>query len=116
MAYDEALADRIRVHIPGGDHVAEIKMFGGLCWTFNGHMIVGLGQTELMIPVGRDGMPDAIARGAHEMKMGERTMTGFAGVVDPTDEQIDEWVAESLARVSDLPPKIKKPRTSTKGR
>lgn len=109
MPYDEALADRIRAHIPAGEHTAEIKMFGGLCWTSHGHMIVGLTRSQLMVPVGRDGMPNALARGAEQLRMGERVMSGFVGVADPTDQQIDEWVAESAARVANLPPKQTKP-------
>lgn len=114
MAYDESLADRVRVYTPGGATAAEIRMFGGVCWTLAGHMVAGVTGRGLMIPVGRDKMADAIARGAREMQMGGRTMSGFAIVDEPSDEQIDEWVTESLARASQLPPKppkSPKPRT-----
>ncbi|MDI6944911.1 TfoX/Sxy family protein [Microbacterium sp. JZ70] len=106
MAYDDELADRIRAFVPAD--AVEIRMFGGLCWTLRGHMVAGITRDELMIPVGRDGMADALARGAHEMQMGTRTMTGFAGVRSPTDEQLDEWIRESVARTLALPPKEKK--------
>jgi TfoX/Sxy family transcriptional regulator of competence genes len=103
MAYDEALADRIRAQVPAD--AVEIRMFGGLCWTVDGHMVAGVIRAELMIPVGRDGMPEALVRGAHPMTMGQRTMSGFAGIDDPDDTALDEWISESVARAASLPPK-----------
>ena len=46
MTYDEGLADRIRSAVEaaaGSAGYREIKMFGGLCWTVNTHMAVGIG-------------------------------------------------------------------------
>ncbi|MFV0373066.1 TfoX/Sxy family protein [Microbacterium sp.] len=115
MAYDNGLADRIRAHVPAGSEVAEIAMFGGVCWTLNGHMFAGVLGSALLVPVGRDGMADALARGAHEMRMGQHIMSGFVGVDDPDDVHIDEWLTESVARAANLPPKQKKPKKPKAG-
>ena len=38
MAYDERLAQRVRVILGPGDHISERKMFGGLAFMLNGNM------------------------------------------------------------------------------
>ena len=61
MAYDDALADRIRDALAGhGDRIQERKMFGGLTFMVDGHMTVGVVKDELMGRVGADGEDDAL--------------------------------------------------------
>ena len=51
MAYDEALAARIREHA-AGEPVEEKKMFGGLAFLLGGHMAVAAsGKGGLMVRV-----------------------------------------------------------------
>jgi len=109
MAYDEELAERIRAAVTDRAECTEIKMFGGLCWTVNTHMAAGVIREDLMIPVGKDGVEAALADGAHEMRMGERTMSGMVGLTDPTDEQVAAWVGPAVERALALPPKPPKP-------
>lgn len=109
MPYDEELADRIRAYAPASDHAAEIKMFGGIAWMLHGHMYAGITGSSLMVPVGRDGVDDALARGARPLTMGTRTMAGFVTVDDPTDAELAEWIGASIERIAQLPPKEKKP-------
>jgi TfoX/Sxy family transcriptional regulator of competence genes len=113
VAYDEELADRIRAYAPVSDDATEMKMFGGIAWMLRGHMYAGITRSSLMVPVGRDGMDEAIARGAKPMTMGSKTMAGFVTVDDPTDEQLAEWIGASVERVAQLPPKEKKPKRAT---
>jgi TfoX/Sxy family transcriptional regulator of competence genes len=42
MAYDEALAARVRARLAGERGLAERRMFGGLCFLVNGHMCAGI--------------------------------------------------------------------------
>ncbi len=49
MAFNEGLAERIREALASTKGVAEIKMFGGLCWTVRGNMAVGIAKEELMV-------------------------------------------------------------------
>ena len=47
------LAERIRELIGGHPHGAEIRMFGGICFTLNGNMMVGtMKDGELLARVG----------------------------------------------------------------
>ena len=38
MAYDEAVAERLREHYATVSHVTEKKMFGGIAFMVGGHM------------------------------------------------------------------------------
>lgn len=108
MAYDEGLAERIRTAIGDlADH-REIRMFGGLCWTVNTHMAVGIIDDDLIVAVGTDGVDDALARGARQSYMGERPMGGMVkvGLADlPDRESLDAWVAPAVDRALARPPK-----------
>lgn len=53
MAYDEALAQRIRQLLSGPD-VAERKMFGGLAFLVGGRMCCGVQDQDLMVRVPKD--------------------------------------------------------------
>jgi len=108
MAYDEELAARVRELVPPG--TPEMKMFGGLAFMVNTHMAVGLSGDGLMIRV--DDPDDATARGAEQMMMGERVMTGFMrvpGHAVATDETLAAWVGPAVAEAQAKPPKPPKP-------
>ncbi len=109
MAYDEDLADRIRDALAPGDRVEERKMFGGLCFMLDRHMVVGVVGDELMARVGADGEDDALAQPhARPMDFTGRPMTGFVFVAAEgvsTDKAVEEWVARASALVATLPPK-----------
>jgi len=114
MAYDEALAARIRTALdaaagPGEDR--EIRMFGGLCWTVNTHMAVGTGDVDLMVHVGKDDLASALAHGARPATMGGRTMHGVVLVAAtdlPDAAALDAWVAPAVARARAKAPKKSK--------
>jgi len=111
MAYDEALAERIRASVEaaaGSTGYREIKMFGGLCWTVNTHMAVGAGGDDLMVYVGKDGVDEALENGARPATMGERTMGGvvLVGADDlPDSAALERWVAPAVTRALARPPK-----------
>ena len=83
MAVDEDLAERMRAALAGAGEVREVRMFGGLCFMLDGNMVAGTSKRGLLVRVGKDRQPDALARpGAKPMEMGGRRMEGYV-FVDP---------------------------------
>lgn len=111
MAYDDGLAERVRAALARHADSVEIAMFGGLCWTVNTHMAVGVVRNELMVHVGKDGYDDALDRGARPAVMGQRTMHGVV-LVDasdlPDESSLDAWIGPAVERA--LAKKPKPPR------
>jgi TfoX/Sxy family transcriptional regulator of competence genes len=109
MAFDEALAERIRAVLAGRPTVHEQRMFGGLAFMDRGNMVVGITRDELMVRAGPEGMERFLGEpGAHPMRMGERTMSGMLGVSPEgtsTDKQVRTWVERALAFTDTLPTK-----------
>lgn len=110
MAYDEALAGRIRdVLADRGDRVREQKMFGGLAFMVGGHMLVGVVKDELMARVGADAEDDALAQPhARPMDFTGRPMNGVVFVAADgvaTDDAVRDWVERAATFTSTLPPK-----------
>jgi TfoX/Sxy family transcriptional regulator of competence genes len=108
MAYDEQLAERIRVVLGPRDGLAERKMFGGLAFLDRGNMCVGVTHDELMVRIGKTGLTAALAEpGARPMRMQGRD-TGMVFVAPEavaSDEELAAWVGRGLAVSSVLPPK-----------
>jgi hypothetical protein len=114
MAYDEALAARIRRSLADRDDVEEKHMFGGVAFMVGGHMAVGVVGDTLMTRVG----PDDYARlldEAHvrEMDFTGRPLKGFL-YVEPegiaTAAPLRRWVGRGVAFAAALPPKRLKAR------
>lgn len=111
MAYDHEIADRVRCAVSeqaASASIVERAMFGGLCFMLDGNMAVCVMGDGVLVRVGKDGMDDALRRGADLMRMGERTMDGFV-VVDAErvvdDEALDGWVATGVGLALSLPSK-----------
>jgi TfoX/Sxy family transcriptional regulator of competence genes len=113
MAYDEALADRVRAALDGVDDVAELRMFGGLCHTVHGNMAVGVIREDLLVRLAPDEAETEIGRpGVRAMEVGGRTSRGFLSVgpeATATDEALRAWVERGVAYASSLPAKPPKP-------
>ena len=117
MAYDEELAERVRAslaHVPG---VAEIKMFGGLCYTVGGNMAVGVNGEDLLVRLAPDDGDAALTEpGVRLMQVGSRTSRGWLSVAPEataTARTLQGWVDRGVAFASSLPlkrPKAKKPK------
>ena len=54
MAFDEALAERIRRGLARKRGVEEKKMFGGVGFLLNGNMLVGVWKNSLIVRLGED--------------------------------------------------------------
>jgi TfoX/Sxy family transcriptional regulator of competence genes len=100
MAYDEALADRIRRALGPGARVTEIKMFGGLCFMVRGHMTCGVMGDELMLRVGVAGANAALElEHARPMDFTGRPMAGMIYVSREgcsTQRAVERWVARGM--------------------
>jgi TfoX/Sxy family transcriptional regulator of competence genes len=109
MAYDEALAQRIRATLQGRDGLTERKMFGGLCLMLNGNMFAGVMNDELMLRVGAETFDELLARpGARPMDFTGRPMKGYLYVKPSAfveEAGLEDWLAQALTFVETLPPK-----------
>ena len=111
MAYDEALAARIRDFLGDGPGITERKMFGVICFMVNGNMCAGVTRDQLMARVGVPNYQKALKRpGAFEMEMAGRPMNGivFLNAEDlVTDDTLRSWLQPCLEFASSLKPKVK---------
>ena len=109
MAYDEALANRIRSALAGDPAISEKKMFGGLAFLHRGLMFVGVSGSKLMTRVGKDNYGDSLGhKHVREMDFTGKPMQGYV-YVEPsgikTDEQLDFWLRRAKDHVGTLPSK-----------
>ena len=110
MAYDEALAARVRDRIGAAPDLTERKMFGGLAFLIGGHMAVAAsGQGGIMVRVDPD-ESDALVSGtpAHPMEMRGKPMPGWLRVATAdvgSDAALGEWVERGVTYARSLPPK-----------
>jgi hypothetical protein len=109
VAYDERLAERVRSALDGIADVAEIKMFGGLCYTVRGHMAVGVNGSDLMVRLPPEEHDGAVAEPhARPMDLTGRPMRGFLFVSSEgirNAKTLARWVDRGVAYASSLPPK-----------
>lgn len=106
---DDELAQRIRAILSDDRNVAEVRMFGGICFTLNGHMlVVARGKGGLLARVGETGEEKALGTpGVERMVMRGRELSGYVTVpADALDEgSLRDWIALTKAYVATLPPK-----------
>ncbi len=109
MAYDEALASRIRAALSADPDLSEKKMFGGLAFLHRGLMFVGVSGNKLMARVGKEHYRDSLSRNhVREMDFTGKPMQGYV-YVEPqglaTDQQLSFWLHRCKQFVSTLPPR-----------
>ena len=99
MAYDDALADRIRALLEDEPQLTEKKMFGGLGFMVGGNMAVAAsGQGGILVRVDpAEGEHLIATTAAHPMEMRGREMSGWLRV-DTDDLESDETLAEWVRR------------------
>jgi TfoX/Sxy family transcriptional regulator of competence genes len=110
MAYDEALAARIRELVSGERSLTERKMFGGLAFLVNGNMAVAAsGQGGLLVRVDPEQSDAIVGRTkARPMEMRGREMAGWLRVDSAdvrTKRQLSAWVERGVTYARSLPPK-----------
>lgn len=118
MAYDNALADRVREIFDDVECVREIKMFGGLCIMVNEHMCCGVLGDRLIARLGGERAQAALKRKhAALFDFTGKPMKGIL-VIDQqglkTKAQLQFWIDAALEFVSTLPPKKPKKKKAAR--
>ncbi|WP_413719291.1 TfoX/Sxy family protein [Silicimonas sp. MF1-12-2] len=109
MAYDEGLVEILRSDLAEVPNIVEKRMFGGICFMKDGHMLCGVHSEGGMFRVGKPRQDAALAiEGAGPMKFTGRPM---GGLVDVTDEALADdtrrglLMALALENVAELGPR-----------
>jgi len=109
MAYDQALAERIRKVLAGEPGLTEKKMFGGVGFMLRGNMVCGVLDDALIARVGAAQYQEALAqphvrvldRNGHAMS--GWVQVGPQGVASAAD--LRRWVMAGVEQVKELPAK-----------
>lgn len=115
MAYNEFLADRMRLVLKEKNIIYEEKaMMGGLTFMVDDKMCVGIIQDNLMARINPDIYDEALKRmGCREMDFTKRPMKGFV-YVEPQgtdmDDDLESWIQLAL----DYNPKAKSSKKKKK--
>lgn len=109
MAFDEDLAERVRLALAAAPDLVERRMFGGIAFMVSDHMACGVIGDDLMLRLGPEGAERALAQ-PHVRQMDfsgrpTRSMVfvGPEGLRD--DDALAGWVDATVAFVATLPPK-----------
>jgi TfoX/Sxy family transcriptional regulator of competence genes len=109
MAYDEALADRIRELLSARAEVSERKMFGGIAFMVAGNMACGVLGEDLIVRLGDEEAEKALAEdGVRPFDFTGRPMktTVYVGPERTSDDAgLAEWVEAGADFAATLPPK-----------
>lgn len=109
MAFDQELAERIRVLLNRRRGFAEKNMFGGIGFLLHGHICVGVWKHALIARVGPAAYKPSLAEfGVREFDITGRPMTGWVmierdGIAKPED--LKAWIDRAVRFVKRLPPK-----------
>jgi TfoX N-terminal domain len=109
MAFDEALAERIRSRLARRKGIEEKKMFGGIGFLLNGNMLVGVWKELLIVRLGAEDGDEALKEPhVRVFDITGRPMSGWvlvdpAGVAD--DRALGGWIERALKFVRTLPAK-----------
>lgn len=110
MAYDEAMAHRIRELLTDEPGLTEKKMFGGLAFLIDGHMAIAASrQGGALVRVDPEQTDALVASSNAEVAvMRGRPMDGWLRVATEdlgTKRQLATWVGLGMAYARSLPPK-----------
>ena len=109
MAYDEALAARIRDYLGDAPGVTERKMFGGIAFMVSGNMACGVLGEDLIVRLGDEEGEKALAEdGVRPFDFTGKPMKGIVYVSAERvsgDAGLSEWVEAGADYATSLPPK-----------
>jgi hypothetical protein len=110
MAYDEALAQRIRQAVADEPGLTERRMFGGLAFLVDGNLAVSAsGQGGMLLRID-PAEAEALTQDPHvrRFEMRGRAMDGWLHVgtdAVEAEEDLRRWVRTGLGYARSLPPK-----------
>jgi hypothetical protein len=110
VAYDEALADRIRALLATDHDVVEKKMFGGLAFLIGGNMSVSAsGQGGLLLRCDPEDTESLVSEPhADRFVMRGRAMDGWLRIESvglDSEADLRRWVDVGVGYARSLPPK-----------
>jgi hypothetical protein len=111
MAFDQALAGRIRRRLARRKNIEEKRMFGGLAFLLNGNLLVGVWKESLVVRLGKEEGEEALLEPhVKEFDITGRPMRNWvlvepAGIED--DDQLSGWIGRAVKFVGALPAKEK---------
>ncbi len=117
MAYDLALAERVRHLLADRHDVHERKMMGGLCFMVNGGMCCAAsGRGGMLVRVAPDAQPKLILEpNVRSMVMGGRKVSSFVRVMPEgyrTHAALKKWVQRGVDAVAALKTKPLRRKTA----
>lgn len=109
MAYDQALAARLREVLGDNPEISERQMFGGIAFMLSGNMAVGVSKDDLMVRIEPETQDEALAQpGVRVFDMTGRPMKGWILVAPEAtedDAELERWVDAGIDFAGSLPPK-----------
>jgi TfoX/Sxy family transcriptional regulator of competence genes len=111
MAYDEALAERIRPLLEGRGDLTERKMFGGIAWMLQGNMACGVMGEDICVRMAPEDVEGALAESGtrpFQMMAGRPPAKGMVmvdGGAVSDDGALARWVNAGAEYALSLPPK-----------
>ena len=109
MAFDEALADRVRDLLSARSEVSERRMFGGIAFMVAGNMAVGIVGDDLMVRLDPADAERALSE-PHTRPMDftgkpARNMVFVDSEGTASDSDLASWVDAGADFATSLPPK-----------
>ena len=109
MAFNEALAQRMRKALARRKNIQEKKMFGGIGFLLNGNMLVGAWKDSLIVRLGPENGEEALQEPhVREFDITGRAMKGWV-LVDlegiEGDDELSTWIQRAIKFVEKLPEK-----------
>ena len=110
MAYDEALAERIRPLVAARGEATERKMFGGITWMLQGNMACGVLGDDVCVRMAPEDAERALGESEtrqFEMMQGRpaKGMVVVGGAAVAEDDALARWVNAGADYALSLPPK-----------
>ena len=109
MAYDEALANRVRKVLEKRRYVAEHRMFGGIAFLLKGSMFCGVLESDVVLRLGEEGVTQALREPyTRPMDFTGRPMKSMIYLESKgveSDDRLREWIDRAFLFARLLPRK-----------
>jgi TfoX/Sxy family transcriptional regulator of competence genes len=110
MAYDEALAERVKAIVGARDAVTERKMFGGIAWMVGGNLACGVMGDDVCVKLSVEDAETALERpDTRPFQIGDqppaKTFVIVAGSAVAEDGELARWVDAGADHAASLAPK-----------